>query len=141
VAEGTLGRTERGASPGGSDMTEGPERRAERRLVERCPVQEAAFIRSVAARNQPRPPAHPATIIDVSVKGAGLRTSSDIELRPGWTVELGVDETWSRCRIIWSRPDLGGGQVAGVEFTNALHGFLPALQGWIERRDALAAAR
>jgi hypothetical protein len=111
----------------------------ERRLVERCPVEEAALIRSVAARNQPRPSAHPATIIDVSVKGARIRTTNDITLRPGWTVELGVDGAWSRCRIVWCRPDLAGGQVAGVMFTNALHGFLPALLGWLDREDARAA--
>jgi len=119
--------------------THSPERRVERRLVERCPVEEAALIRSVAARNQPRPPAYPATIVDVSVKGAGIRTSNEITLRPGWTVELGVDGAWSRCRVMWSRPDLQGGQAAGVMFTNALHGFLPALLSWLDREDARAA--
>jgi hypothetical protein len=116
----------------------GPERRTERRLVERCPVQEAAVIRAVAARNQPRPPAYPVTITDVSVKGAGLWTTSAIELRPGWLIELGIDDQWSRCRIVWSRPEIGGGQIAGVEFSNAMHGFMAALLQWIERRDALA---
>ena len=119
--------------------THSPERHVERRLVARCPVEEAALIRPVAARNQPRPPAHPATIVDVSVNGVGLRTSHEITLRPGWIVELGVDGAWSRCRIIWACPHPEGGQAAGVAFTNALHGFLPALLSWLDREDAHAA--
>jgi hypothetical protein len=116
----------------------GPDRRLERRVAERCPVEEAAVVRAVAARNQPRPPIYAVTIVDVSLKGAGLRAPRDIELRPGWAVELGIDGQWSRCRIVWSQLDFVGTQVAGVEFAEAVPGFVPALLRWLDREEALS---
>ena len=59
-----------------------PDGRRERRMVERCPVDEAAVVRQLAARNQPRPVAHPAIIVDVSPLGAALRVPVEVPLVP-----------------------------------------------------------
>ena len=109
---------------------------SERRLNERCPVEEAALLRCVAARNQPRPPSRRVTIVNVSVRGAGLRVAPGIALEPGRTIELGIDGDWSRCRVIWVSPGTDGGTVGGVAFVDARPSFLPALLRWIERESA-----
>ncbi len=113
-------------------MTDGE---PDRRIVERCPVEEAARVRALAARNQPQPEPRPVTIANVSVRGAGLR-GRDVELVAGHTIELGIDGDWSKCRVVWSQPGLDDTMVAGVEFVDAEPRFLPALLRWIERESA-----
>ena len=113
-----------------------PDGRRERRMVERCPVDEAAAVRQVVARNQPRPVAHPAIIVDVSPLGAALRVPVEVPLVPNRMIEIGVDGSWSRARVVWSRIGLDGMRIGGVEFAEALPSFLPALATWLERHQA-----
>ena len=104
-------------------------------MVERCPVDEAAVVRQLAARNQPRPAAHPATIIDVSTLGAALRVPLEVELIPNRMIEIGIDGAWSRARVVWSRIGLDGMRIGGVEFAEAFPSFLPALATWLDRHE------
>jgi hypothetical protein len=113
-----------------------PDGRRERRMVERCPVDEAAAVRQVVARNQPRPVAHPAIIVDVSPLGAALRVPVEVPLVANRMIEVGVDGSWSRARVVWSRIGLDGMRIGGVEFAEALPSFLPALATWLERHQA-----
>jgi len=108
----------------------------DRRILDRCPVEDAAVVRPVVARNQPVPPARPVTIVNVSLRGAGLRGGGDVELVAGHTVELGIDGDWSRCRVVWGGAGIDGAPVAGVEFIEGKPSFLPALLAWIEREAA-----
>ena len=94
------------------------------------------MVRSVAGRNQPRPPARRVTIRSVSVRGAGLRVAPGIGLEPGRVIEIGIDNEWTRCRVVWARPGLDGGSVGGVEFVDARPPFLPALLRWVGREAA-----
>ena len=107
-------------------------------MADRCPVEEAAVIRPLAARNQPRPEAHPATIVDVSGLGAALRVHRDVDLTPNRMIEIGLDGTWTRARIVWSRVGLDGMRIGGVEFAEAFPNFLPALSRWLDRHEVLA---
>jgi hypothetical protein len=123
---------EEGATGVGNRRGEEPDRR----IVERCPVDEAARLRPVVARNQPQPPAAPVTIVSVSARGAGLRGGSAVDLVQGHLVELGIDDDWSRCRVVWSAEGIDGAPVGGVEFVEDHPGFMPALLAWIEREAA-----
>jgi len=107
-------------------------------MVERCPVDEAAVVRHHVARNQP--PADPfcATIVDVSSRGAAVRVPRDFEVVPNRLIELGVDGSWTRARVVWSRMGLDGHRIAGVEFAEAFPEFLPALGRWLDRHQVLA---
>ena len=124
--------------PKNRHMSPLPDGRRERRLVERCPVDEAAAVRHVVARNQPRPVAHPATIVDVSTRGAAVRVPFDFDLVPNRMIEIGIDGAWSRVRVVWSRIGLDGQRIGGVEFAEAFPSFLPALATWLERHEAAA---
>jgi hypothetical protein len=114
-----------------------PDGRPGRRgLVERLIAEEAALVRVVPARSGVLPLAHPACIVDISVKGAGLRVPAVLDLAPGALVELGIDEAWSRACVVWSRPGLSDDLVAGVEFTESDPAFLPALVRWLNNYAA-----
>lgn len=104
-------------------------------MVERCPVDQAAVVRQIAARNQPRPLPQPATIVDVSTKGAALRVELEVDLVPGRVIEIGIDGTWTRARVVWSRIGLDGCRIGGVEFAEAFPLFLPALESWLDRHE------
>jgi hypothetical protein len=119
-------------------MSPMPDGRSERRMVERCPVDEAAVVRQVAARNQPRPDAFPCTIVDVSGRGAALRVPRDFDMIANRLIEIGVDGSWTRARVVWSRVGLDGYKLGGVEFAEAFPDFLPALARWLDRHDVLA---
>jgi hypothetical protein len=112
-----------------------PDGRRERRMVERCPVGEAAVVRQLAARNQPRPVAHPAIIVDVSTRGAALRVPVEVELMPNRMIEIGVDGAWSRARVVWCRVGLDGQRIGGVEFAEAFPSFLTALAVWLDDHE------
>jgi hypothetical protein len=99
-------------------------------------VDEAAVLRPVVARNQRQPPARPVTIVNVSLRGVGLRGGPDADLVQGHTVELGIDGDWSRCRVVWSAEGIDNTTVAGIEFVEKEPSFLPALRAWIEREAA-----
>jgi hypothetical protein len=114
------------------------EGRRERRMVERCPVDEAAVVRHHVARNQPPPEPYPATVVDVSSLGAALRVPLDFDLLPNRMVEIGIDGTWTRARVVWSRVGLDGCRIGGIEFAEALPEFLPALGRWLDRHDVMA---
>jgi hypothetical protein len=95
-------------------------------------------VRHHVARNQP--PADPfcATIVDVSSRGAAVRVPRDFEVVPNRLIELGVDGSWTRARVVWSRMGLDGHRIAGVEFAEAFPEFLPALGRWLDRHQVLA---
>jgi hypothetical protein len=103
----------------------------DRRMAERLPIREAASIRPVRTPGQPPPPAHPATVINITVYGCGLRVPAACGLQKGSVVELGVNDTWSRARVAWVSEPWNGEVDAGLEFT-ALHAqFVPALLDWL----------
>jgi PilZ domain len=104
------------------------------RMAERGPIDEVVLVRTVAARNQPQPVPRPATLVDISPTGAGLRVPADIDLRRGWLVELGVDSEWSRARIVWCHSTIGGETAAGVEFVATESAVAPTLIRWFERQ-------
>ena len=79
---------------------------------------------------------HPACIVDISVKGAGLRVPDVVDLAPGTPLDLGLDGSWSRARVVWSRPGWHDDLVAGVEFTDADPAFLTALGRWLDNYAA-----
>lgn len=60
------------------------------------------------------------------------------DLRAGWLVELGIEDDWSRARIIWARAVQPDVTVGGVEFVAAEPSFLEALVRWMDREDTLA---
>jgi hypothetical protein len=107
-------------------------------MVERCPVDEAAVVRQHVARNQPRAEAFPATIVDVSGLGAALRVPRDFDLVPNHMIEIGIDGSWTRARVVWSRMGLDGSRIGGVEYAEAFPEFLPALARWLDRHEVLA---
>ena len=109
----------------------------DRRMVRCGPVDEVALVRTVAARNQPQPVPRPVTVVDISPNGAGLCVPPEIDLRRGWLVELGVDDEWSRARILWCHSTIGGETAAGVEFVGSDPACLPALVRRFERRPSL----
>ena len=76
-----------------------------------------ALVRPVAARNQPPFPARPAVIVDVRDDTIGLRLESDTELAPNRIVELAVDGSWSRARVLWSRAGVRNAFIASVQVT------------------------
>jgi hypothetical protein len=115
-----------------------PDGRRERRMVERCPVDEAAAVRHVVARNQPRPVAHPATIVDVSALGAAVRVPFDFDMVANRMIEIGIDGVWSRARVVWSRVGLDGQRIGGVEFAESFPSFLPALATWLDHHEVAA---
>ena len=111
-----------------------PDGRRERRMVERCPVDEAAAVRQVVARNQPRPVAHPAIIVDVSTLGAASACRR-FPLVPNRMIEIGIDGSWSRARVVWSRIGLDGS--ASVASSSPRPSSVPpALATWLERHEA-----
>jgi hypothetical protein len=114
------------------------EARRERRMVDRCPVDEAAVVRQPAARNQTRPDALPATIVDVSSRGAALCVPLEFDLVPNRIIEIGIDGAWTRARVVWSRLGLDGRRIGGVEFAEAFPSFLPALATWPDRHEAIS---
>jgi hypothetical protein len=101
--------------------------------VERCPVEEAAVVRHRVARNQPAPEAYPATIVDVSSRGAALRVPRDFDMVVNRVIEIGIDGSWSRARVVWSRIGIDGRRLCGVEYTDTFPQFLPALARWLDR--------
>jgi hypothetical protein len=105
-----------------------PERRG---TVDRIPLGDAARVGAVVSPGQARTLTHPASIVDVSLQGAGLRVPAVVELVPGGLIELGIDGAWSVVRVVWTRPGLHLDVVAGVEFTEAEPAFLPALARWM----------
>jgi hypothetical protein len=107
----------------------------ERRINARCPVEDAASIRPMAARNQARPAPRSVTVLNVSITGAGLQAAGAGDLVAGHTIELGIEGAWSRCRVAWAAPGVDGSTVAGVEFVERTPRFLPALLRWIEREQ------
>ena len=107
-----------------------------RGLVERLIAEEAALVRTVPARNGPPPSTHPACIVDISIRGAGVRVPAALDMAPGTLIDLGLDESWSRTRVVWSRPGWHDDLVAGVEFTDADPAFLAALGRWLDNYAA-----
>jgi hypothetical protein len=71
-------------------------------------------------------------IVELGVGGTDVRIPAEAALRPGWLVELGVDDDWCRCRVAWSHPGLGDELVASLEFIGAQPRFLSSLVRWIE---------
>jgi len=107
-----------------------------RGLVERLIADEAALVRTVPPRSDLLAATHPACIVDISVKGAGLRVPDVVDLTPGTPIDLGLDGSWSRARVVWSRPGWHDDLVAGVEFTDADPAFLTALARWLDNYAA-----
>jgi hypothetical protein len=107
-----------------------------RGLVERLIADEAALVRTVPERSDLLATTHPACIVDISVKGAGLRVPAVVDLTPGTPIDLGLDGSWSRARVVWSRPGWHDDLVAGVEFTDADPAFLTALARWLDNYAA-----
>jgi PilZ domain len=112
------------------------ERPTERRHAgERVPL-DAARVCAVVASGEERPPTHAAAIVDVSLRGVGLRVPVEAGLRPGGLIELGIDGGWSIVRVIWTSPGLHDDVVVGVEFAEDEPAFLPALVRWSQNYAA-----
>ena len=78
-----------------------------------------AAIRPVAAANQPAEPAYPATVVEISGRGLGLKLRPGFELRPNHAVELSLDGTWNRGRVLWCKPGVRGTVIAAIELPPA----------------------
>ena len=81
-------------------------------------VEAAAQIRPVAAEDQPPAVPSPATIVDVTKHGLGLRVTPGMDVTPDRIVEIGVDGRWGRGRVLWSRQGIRDVIIAAIELTD-----------------------
>ena len=81
-------------------------------------IEAAAEIRPVAAEDQPPAVSSPATIVDITNQGLGLRVDPGMDVSPNRIVEIGVDGRWGRERVIWSRQGIRDVIIAAIELTD-----------------------
>jgi hypothetical protein len=74
-----------------------------------------ALVRPVAARNQPPSPARRAVVVDVRDDTIGLRLAMDADLAPNRIIEVAVDGSWTRGRVLWSRAGVRNALIASVQ--------------------------
>jgi hypothetical protein len=80
-------------------------------------IEAAALIRPVTAKNQFPAPSVPATVVDVTANGLGLRVDPGADVTPNRMIELGIDGHWTRGRVIWSGQGIHNAVIAGIELT------------------------
>ena len=87
-------------------------------MSDRTRIEASALIRPVTAEDQPPPVPSPATIVDISARGLGLRVAAGVDVTPDRLIEIGVDGRWGRARIVWSREGVRDAVIAGIELAD-----------------------
>ena len=85
----------------------------------KTPAHEQVLIREVSGQHRSETSSDSARLVDASAQAAHLRCpADDAGFAVGRFVEIGVEATWSRARVVWTRVNLEGARYGGVIFTD-----------------------